>query len=129
MRDIEKIFKNFEKEEKLKEIIFEAFGEKSEYYKDKILFMTPVVLSAFQALFDFVEVSKLYNKNTFGELSYIFSQSELQTTLGALYTIILSTFLDFQFNDKKEISEFITAVLYGIIIKLSLQQPKEVQHE
>jgi hypothetical protein len=125
MSEVERIFENFKKEIELEKFIYESLGEKSVKFKDQVSFMTPIVLSAFKALFDFYEVSKSYEKNEFGELSYYFSYSELQTALSSLYLFIITTLLEIDEKNVKEVADFMTALLFGIILKLHLQLHKE----
>jgi hypothetical protein len=125
MSEVERIFENFKKETEFEKILFEALGEKSTKFKDQYYFMTPIVLSAFKALFDFYEVSKSYEKNEFGELSYYFSYSELQTALSSLYLFIITALLELEANNVKEVADFMTALLYGVILKLHFQLHKE----
>lgn len=125
MSEVERIFENFKKETEMEKVLFEVLGEKSTKFKDQYTFMTPIVLSAFKALFDFYEVSKSCEKNEFGELSYYFSYSELQTALSSLYLFLITTIMELEEKNIKEIADFVTALLYGVILKLHLQLHKE----
>ena len=125
MNEVEKIMENYKKETELEKLLFEVLGDKPIKFKDQYTFMTHIVLSTFKALFDFYEVSKSCEKNEFGELSYYFSYSELQTALSSLYLFMITTIMELEEKNVKEIADFMTALLFGIILKLHFQLHKE----